>query len=108
MFKFENPQYFYAFGVIMVLALILPVSFAVTRRRLRKLGDPHLVDALVPYVSRVKRIIKPVLFLLAACSVILAMCNLQTGSKLTDVKREGADIIVCLDVSNSMLAQDLS
>jgi Ca-activated chloride channel family protein len=41
-------------------------------------------------------------------SLIIALCNLQTGSKLTEVKREGADIIVCIDVSNSMLAQDLS
>ncbi len=40
--------------------------------------------------------------------MILAVCNLQTGSKTQEVKREGADIIVCLDVSNSMLAQDLS
>jgi Ca-activated chloride channel family protein len=48
------------------------------------------------------------LFVLGFSSLILALCNLQTGSKLTEVKREGADIIVCLDVSNSMLAQDLS
>jgi Ca-activated chloride channel family protein len=48
------------------------------------------------------------LFLLGFSSLIIALCNLQTGSKLTEVKREGADIIVCIDVSNSMLAQDLS
>ena len=40
--------------------------------------------------------------------MVLALCNLQTGSKLAEVKREGADLIVCLDVSNSMLAQDLT
>ena len=46
--------------------------------------------------------------MLGFSSLIIALCNLQTGSKLTEVKREGADIIVCIDVSNSMLAQDLS
>lgn len=67
-----------------------------------------MVEKLIPYSSRRKRIAKVVLFLTAFSSLILAICNLQTGSKLTEVKREGADIIVCLDVSNSMLAQDLS
>lgn len=46
--------------------------------------------------------------MLGFSSLIIALCNLQTGTKLTEVKREGADIIVCIDVSNSMLAQDLS
>ena len=72
------------------------------------MGDAELVAGLMPYASKRKRIIKVVLFLIGFSSVILALCNLQTGSKLTEVKREGADIIVCLDVSNSMLAQDLS
>jgi Ca-activated chloride channel family protein len=62
----------------------------------------------MPYSSRRKRVIKVGLFLAGFSFLILALCNLQTGSKLREVKREGADIIVCLDVSNSMLAQDLS
>jgi Ca-activated chloride channel family protein len=71
------------------------------------LGDATLVRQLIPYSSRRKRIAKVILFLLGFSSLIIALCNLQTGSKLTEVKRDGADIIVCLDVSNSMLAQDL-
>lgn len=72
------------------------------------MGETEFIKQLMPYASKRKRIVKVILFLMGFSSLILALCNLQTGSKLTEVKREGADIIVCLDVSNSMLAQDLS
>jgi Ca-activated chloride channel family protein len=72
------------------------------------MGEAVLIKQLVPYSSRRKRVLKIILFLAGFSSLILALCNLQTGSKLTEVKREGADIMVCLDVSNSMLAQDLT
>lgn len=107
MFKFEHTIYFYAFAAIPLMFLIVVIYFISRRKKLKVMGDPKLIDLLVPNVSKQKRIIKVVLFLLAFSSLILAICNLQTGSKLTEVKREGADIIVCIDVSNSMLAQDL-
>ena len=108
MFKFEHTDYFYAFALIPLLLLLVLWYFMSRKRKLKRLGDPELVKKLIPYASRRKRVIKVALFLLGFSSLILALCNLQTGSKLTEVKREGADIIVCLDVSNSMLAQDLS
>lgn len=108
MFKFEHTVYFYAFIAIPAMLLLVVWYFISRRRKLKRLGDPALIKELIPYSSRRKRIIKTVLFLAAFSSLILALCNLQTGSKLKEVKREGADIIVCLDVSNSMLAQDLS
>lgn len=108
MFKFEHTIYFYAFAAIPFMLLLVIWYFMSRRKKLKRLGDPQMVEKLIPYSSRRKRIAKVVLFLTAFSSLILAICNLQTGSKLTEVKREGADIIVCLDVSNSMLAQDLS
>jgi tetratricopeptide (TPR) repeat protein len=108
MFKFEHNEYFYAFALIPVMLILAALYFVSRRRRLKRLGDAELIDQLIPYASRRKRVIKVILFLLGFSSLILALCNLQTGSKLTEVKREGADIVVCLDVSNSMLAQDLS
>ncbi len=108
MFKFEHTIYFYAFAAIPFMLLLVIWYFMSRRNKLKRLGDPQMVEKLIPYSSRRKRIAKVVLFLTAFSSLILAICNLQTGSKLTEVKREGADIIVCLDVSNSMLAQDLS
>lgn len=107
MFKFEHTIYFYAFAAIPLMLLLVLIYFAGRKKKLKKMGDARLIEQLIPYASRQKRIIKLILFLLAFSSLILAICNLQTGSKLTEVKREGADIIVCIDVSNSMLAQDL-
>jgi tetratricopeptide (TPR) repeat protein len=108
MFKFEHTIYFY--GIIAIpIMLVLFIWYLISRKRkLKKLGDANLVSDLIPYYSKRKRNIKVILFLLGFSNLIIALCNLQTGSKLTEVKREGADIIVCLDVSNSMLAQDLS
>ncbi len=108
MFKFENPIYFYALAALpLMMGLYLWVIYK-RKKAIQKIGDADLVKSLIPYSSQRKRNGKFILFLLAFTALVLAICNLQTGSKLREVKREGADIIVCLDVSNSMLAQDLS
>lgn len=108
MFKFENNIFFYAFAILPVMLIVFIWYLYTIKKNLKKLGDYNLVKSLVPDVSRAKKISKFILLLFAFSSLILALCNLQTGSKTQEVKREGADIIVCLDVSNSMLAQDLS
>lgn len=108
MFKFEHTEFFYGFLLIPVFVLLVIFYFRSLRQKRKKLGESNLVAQLFPFSSRRKQTIKIILFILGFSSLILALCNLQTGSKLTEVKREGADLIVCLDVSNSMLAQDLS
>ncbi len=108
MFRFEHTNYFYLFLLLPLVVSIAIWYFYWRRQKLKKLGDQKLIRELIPYASRRKRIIKLALWCLAFSALILAICNLQTGSKLTEVKREGAELMVCLDVSNSMLAQDLS
>lgn len=108
MFKFENDIFFYAFAAIPVCIAIYIWYTRRTKRNLKKLGDLTLISQLVPDVSVAKKNTKFIFFLLGLSFLILGICNLQTGSKLKDVKREGSDIMICLDVSNSMLAQDLS
>ncbi len=108
MFKFENQIYFYAFAIIPVCIAIYIWYVYSSKKKLKKLGELSLVNQLIPEVSRAKKTTKFILFLIAFSFLILGICNLQTGSKMKDVKREGADIMVCLDVSNSMMAQDLS
>ncbi len=108
MFKFENEIYFYAFAVIPFCILIYVWYVLSNKKRFKKLGDTKLISQLVPEVSRAKKTTKFILYLIAFSFLILGICNLQTGSKMQDVKREGADIMICLDVSNSMLAQDLT
>ena len=108
MFKFENPIFFYAFAAIPVCIAIYIWYIYRAKKNMKKLGDLNLIYQLAPEVSKVKKTTKFILFLIGLSFLILGICNLQTGSKMKDVKREGADIMVCLDVSNSMLAQDLS
>ncbi|MBS1650563.1 MAG: VWA domain-containing protein [Bacteroidetes bacterium] len=108
MFKFEHHIYFYGFIALPIMLLLWLLYSYSRKKKLKKLGQENLVLQLIPFASQRKRVLKLFLFMLGLSSLILAMCNLQTGSKLTEVKREGADIVVCLDVSNSMLAQDLS
>lgn len=108
MFKFENTEYFYAFALIPLCVLIYVWYVFKTRRNLKKLGDSALIRQLVPDVSKAKKTTRFILFTLGLGLLILGICNLQTGTKTQDVKREGADIMVCLDVSNSMMAQDLT
>jgi tetratricopeptide (TPR) repeat protein len=108
MFKFEHIIFFYGLLAIPVMLALVIWYFISRKNKLKKLAEANLLPELIPYSSTRKRIVKVVLFILGFSSLIVALCNLQTGSKLTEVKREGADIIVCLDVSNSMLAQDLS
>ncbi|MCC6180506.1 MAG: VWA domain-containing protein [Bacteroidia bacterium] len=107
MYKFENPIFFYALALIPICVGIYIWYIYRTKRNLKKLGDFNLVLQLMPEVSKAKRNIKFVLLMLSFLFLILAICNLQTGSKLQNVKREGSDIMICLDVSNSMMAQDL-
>lgn len=108
MFRFEHTDFFYALALVPALFLLFLWYLLQRRKKLKVLGDPELVKQLSPYSNLRKRYIKTILFCLALTSLVIAMCNLQTGSKLTEVKREGAELMICLDVSNSMLAQDLS
>jgi Ca-activated chloride channel family protein len=108
MYKFENNIFFYAFGLLpLFIAIFIWYSYR-TKKNLKKLGEFGLIEQLVPEVSKTKKTSKFILFLFSFSFLILGLCNFQTGSKMQEVKREGSDIMVCLDVSNSMLAQDLS
>lgn len=108
MFKFENHIFFYAFALVPLCIGIFIWYQYKSKKNLKKLGESSLILQLMPEVSSAKKNAKFILFTLALAFLILGLCNLQTGSKIQEVKREGADIVICLDVSNSMLAQDLS
>ncbi|HKC69312.1 MAG TPA: VWA domain-containing protein [Bacteroidia bacterium] len=107
MFKFQHTEYLWALTLVPVLIAVFIFTIVWRKKMLKKLGDYPLILAMIPDVSRGKQTVKFILYTLALIFLILGICNLQTGSKIQDVKREGADIMICLDVSNSMLAEDL-
>jgi Ca-activated chloride channel homolog len=107
MIRFEHIEFLWALGLIPVLALLFMLIMYNKKRRLQKLGEFRLVLNMMPSASLGRQIVKFSLYALALALVIAGLANLQTGSKLQEVKRKGADIMLCLDVSNSMLAEDL-
>jgi Ca-activated chloride channel family protein len=107
MFKFGNPEIVYALLIIPVLVLLFILARYFRRRALRKFGNFSVISELMPYVSRVRPVLKFIFLNLALASLILALADPQFGTKLEKVKRKGVEIIIALDVSNSMLAEDI-
>jgi len=77
-------------------------------KAIKKLGDREVVKQMMPDVSFSRPWLKFILFIVAYSLCIIGAADPQIGSKTEDVKRKGADIMILLDVSNSMLAQDLA
>lgn len=107
MFRFAHPEFLYLLGIIPVYVLLYVIYRIRKRSALKKIGDASLVAKLSPYSSGIRQNIKLILFLLANAAIILAAAGPQLGSRLEEVKRKGADIIIALDVSNSMKAEDI-
>ncbi len=107
MLRFENIQFLYALGAIPVCILLFMLTSAWKKRMIKRMGETNLVVQLMPEVSGVKARLKFTLFTVALFLLILTMLNPQAGSRLEEVKRRGARIIIALDVSNSMKATDL-
>ena len=100
------------FLFLLVLVPLIPVVYAIVRRfrrrRIRRFGDEELVSALMPHYSSSKGWVRIILFDLALLCFILGIARPQIGAKLTEHETKGAEIMICLDVSNSMLAEDYS
>lgn len=108
MLVFADYKYLYLLILIPLIPIIYGVLRSLRSRRLRKLGDPALVSALMPSWSGAKGWWRIILFDLALFCFILGIARPQIGAKLAQRETKGAEIIICLDVSNSMLAQDYS
>ena len=108
MFKFANPN---ALFLYLLLLFVVGVYFYASYRRksaLRKYGDPELLSALMPEVSSHRPQIKFWLTFVAMCFMVLLIARPQFGSKVETVKRHGIETVIALDISNSMLAEDVA
>lgn len=106
--KFANPEYFYLLIIIPVLLAIYIYSNYRKRERLKLYGNVELLKSLMPDVSNIRPGIKFILALLAATLLIVALARPQFGSKKETVTRQGIETVITLDISNSMLAEDIS
>ncbi|MEQ9064700.1 MAG: VWA domain-containing protein [Vicingaceae bacterium] len=107
MIRFENPLFLY-------LLLLIPALIAVywlRRRWIEKArlsySSVELIGQMMPRFSKRKPLVKFILYTTAFGLLVVGLANPQMGTKLEEVKREGVDILIALDVSNSMKAEDL-
>ncbi|MCB9334839.1 MAG: VWA domain-containing protein [Flavobacteriales bacterium] len=109
MFRFEHHMALWALAIVIPL-IVLVFLFIQNwkKRKLKQFSSNDIVKRLMPNVAKKLPVLKFVLYSLAMISLLLGIANLQYGTKLEEVKREGVDLMIALDVSNSMLAEDLS
>lgn len=108
MLRFANTEFLWGLLAIpLLLFIFLRVNWW-KRKAIASLGNKEVVMQLMPQVSFSRPWIKFIFFILAYTLVIIGIADPQLGSKTEEVKRKGADLMILLDVSNSMLAQDLA
>lgn len=107
MFRFEEPTYLYLLLLLPFLAAFYLYSNYRKRKAIRKFGDPVLMAQLMPDVSKYRPDIKFWLLFVSIGLFSMLLARPQFGSKLETVKRKGVEVMIALDISNSMLAQDV-
>lgn len=107
MFRFENPEYLWLLLAIPFLAAIWCIAVALRKRNLRRFGDIALLSRLMPDVSRYRPALKYALLLVVLTLLIVLWARPQMGAKISHEQRSGIETIIAIDVSNSMLAEDV-
>ena len=107
MLRFESPIYLYLLVAVPLLALLRLLSWRLRKRNLRAFGDPQLLASLMPDVSSYRPAVKFWLLVAAYVLLVLMLARPQMGSKISREKRNGIEALICMDISNSMLAQDV-
>ena len=107
MFRFAHPELLYLLIIIPLLIVFYVVARIRKKKAIAEFGSPELLSTLMPLQSYKRETLKFILVLVALFFVILGVAGPQFGSKLQQVKKEGVELIIALDVSNSMMAQDI-
>ncbi len=107
MFRFGNIEYLWGLLIIPLLAMFFVWSRILRRRALKKFGQQEILGQLMPYSSGNRPVVKFIILMLALAFFIVGIARPQFGSKLKTEKREGVELMIALDVSNSMMAEDI-
>ncbi len=108
MIQFEEKTYFYLLALIPIMALLFLSRLFWQKRTQRQFATPRALRRLAPDKSRFKPTLKLIFLLLGLASLTLSLVNPKIGTTLKTVKREGIDIVFAVDVSKSMLAEDIA
>ena len=106
--ELDEKKYLYLLLILPILAVIFLYNLYWKRKKQREFGDIELVKQLTPEKSVFKSVLKFVILILAFTCLIIALVNPKIGTKTETVKREGIDIVFAVDVSKSMLAEDIA
>jgi len=106
-FRFEHPDILYALLLIPLLIIVFWWLLRWKKKALELYGEPGVIGQLLPDISKNRLIVKFILMMFAIIFLIFGLSNPQVGSKLIEAERKGIDVVVALDVSNSMLAEDI-
>ena len=107
MLRFEDPIYLWLLWILPILVIVRLIGWRRRVVKLRKLGDPELLKQLMPGISPYRPTVKFGLMLAALGLLVVMLARPQMGSKISHDKRQGIETIICLDISNSMLAEDV-
>lgn len=107
MLRFEHIEYLYLLFSVPILFLIFWSMMSWRKKALKRLGESSLLNRLMPAYPTYKHQVKYIFAMLGLIFLILGLANLQLGAKLEKVKREGIEIMIAIDVSKSMLAEDI-
>jgi Ca-activated chloride channel family protein len=108
MINFAQAQYLLLLLLVPFFFLIQAIVLKIRRRRIRRFGDEALVSRLMPSYSKGKTWIRLVLFSIGFVFFVIGLSRPQIGARLKEHETRGAEIMIALDVSNSMLAEDYS
>jgi Ca-activated chloride channel family protein len=108
MIQIDEATYFYLFLIFPIMVLFYVVLVYWKKRTQRRFAEPTLLKRLTPSRSSFKGVLKLMFLLLGLSGLILGLANPKIGTKLETVKREGVDIVFAIDVSKSMLAEDIA
>ena len=107
MYQLEETKYIYYLAIVAALLLLFLFVAFWKRKKQKSFADYNLLQKLSPETSSFKSILKMLVVVLALSSLVIALVNPKMGTKLKTIKREGVDIVFALDVSKSMLAEDI-
>src|SRR5690606_13148132 len=108
MYELDDTSYFYLLAAAVLLVVLFAYNSVWKRRAWRRFGNPGMVRRLAPERSVVKPVLRFAFMCMALVSITVALVNPRIGTRTETIKREGIDIVFAVDVSKSMLCEDIA